>query len=157
MKSKVKFPWFTPRAVKYTFKEVISEWEHVHNIVGKFSICRKSGVFHLEVDCHGELYLCVNHLGLWENFYHLRNDILLLGERGYMISCIPAKGTYISKRYLPDLSEALGVSDITNIQPHEYGLLKLKYGFGKRDIFVPSVIIKQYSTGVGGRYTINRK
>lgn len=32
----------------------------------------------------------------------------------------------------------LGVDDITNIKPHEYGILKLKYGLEKHQLFTPS-------------------
>ena len=33
----------------------------------------------------------------------------------------------------------LDVQDVSNIQPHEYGLLKLKYGLTKDMLFIPAV------------------
>ncbi len=44
--------------------------------------------------------------------------------------------------------EILGeVGDLTNIKPHEYGLLKLKYGLDKPQLFIPSIFkpyVRQY-------------
>ena len=33
--------------------------------------------------------------------------------------------------------EHVGVGNLLDIQPHEYGLLKLKYGFTKLDLYIP--------------------
>ncbi len=32
-----------------------------------------------------------------------------------------------------------GIKDVTNLQPHEYGILKLKYGVMKDGMFIPKV------------------
>ena len=41
------------------------------------------------------------------------------------------------KESLPPLTESLGVQDLTNLQPHEYGILKLKLGLDKEHLFFP--------------------
>ena len=60
--------------------------------------------------------------------------------------------------HVPAVSSTLGVGvktigvgcipveDIYNIQPHEYGLLKLKYGLTKEELFIPT-IVKDYIKG----------
>ncbi len=49
---------------------------------------------------------------------------------------------------LEDLSDWVGVGDFTNIQPHEYGLLKLKFGVDKDSLFIPSIVVKELKKGL---------
>ena len=39
-----------------------------------------------------------------------------------------------------EVSEKLGVGDILDIRPHEYGYLKLKYGITKEELFIPTIV-----------------
>ena len=49
----------------------------------------------------------------------------------------------------PEINKILGVGDITNLQPHEYGILKIKYGWVRRDLFLPSCVIERYKSREG--------
>ena len=47
--------------------------------------------------------------------------------------------TFLNTIKLKDMM-ALGIEDVTSIKPHEYGLLKLRYGLEKHQLFIPSFI-----------------
>lgn len=48
--------------------------------------------------------------------------------------------TFLDKEYL----QSIGIKDVLNLKDHEYGILKLKYGLTKVDLYLPSFIEHDY-------------
>ena len=60
------------------------------------------------------------------------------------VRCMSRNLRWGTKRLTVD---QLPVEDTCNTQPHEYGILKLKYGITKEELFIPT-IVKEYIRGV---------
>lgn len=144
MKSKIKFPWFTPKGVKSVYLSVISEWEEFTGGKDDFCVYRytkggyavRSGGAHLRLSC--------NSKGTFEYFCntlhksHRGVGLNLSGDNFVRAGSIVHQNTSLGVA-----STRLGLQDITDIQPYEWGLLKLKWGLDKNSMFIPTEVVKQ--------------
>ncbi len=101
----------------------------------------------VRIDTFGELHGA--HIGAYDN--HMIFGLQFYSDRGLefehkagytsnvRIDLYRGHVTFLNTIKLKDIM-ALGIDDITNIKPHEYGLLKLRYGLEKYQLFIPSFI-----------------
>lgn len=146
MESTIKFPWFTPRKVKEVYREVVSEWENLHKESKVFTIHRNAIDNYFIVCEEGICFiLSINKKGVLRRFDRGINDGFLLGLRmGRNIDCITKGGRFECQSF-KELNDVIGVEDITDIQPHERGILRLKHQIDIPFIFIPKVVIRQWT------------
>ena len=131
---------------------IISEWEVFTGGYDDFEI--KHGLseeYQVAVvkTAIGQIYpiLYIDQCGILREYYNVGTTTSgLCANRGVWEDEV---GIIREDIKAPGINKILGVEDITDLQPHEYGILKIKYGWTRRDLFLPSCVIERYKSKEG--------
>lgn len=161
MKTKITYPHNTPDAVKVTIDSMVMEWQRHIDIDkpslvgviyrgGYYCVCISPTIytFYLRVDAEGRAYdFTLSTFKFEEMLCGMDNSGVNPSAYTRAVLCIPSP--------LDVLNGTLSVTDITNLQPHEYGLLKLKCGLGTEEIHLMGGIIREFSKSPNPRFSVN--
>ena len=131
MKSKITCMGYTPCCVVDLYVSVIEQWEEYTGLTTNFTVSLDTGGYRvapvpIDPESPAPNFKAHDRLGLvsYHN-YSYRKSV----------------GTYvISEKYFTLLGETLGVENILDIQPYEYGIVKIKHGLDKNWFFFPSQV-----------------
>ncbi len=138
MQSKITCMGYPPRCVIDLYVSIIEQWEEYTGLTTNFMVSPDSGGYRVDPT--------QNHLESPAPSFKVHERLGLVAYHNY--SCRKSVGAYvINEKYFTLLGENLGVENILDIQPHEYGIVKLKHGLDKNWLFFPSQVRELLEVG----------